>query len=191
MSISHDEAEALLLDWTKNPALVHHAQAVEAVMVRAAHAYGRGAEDEPTWGLVGLLHDADYDRWPDEHPARIVAWLRDRGEPTMARAVEAHVHSPEFPAETPLEKALLACDELTGFVMACCLVRPGGIHAIEPKSVLKKLKDKGFAAKVDRNLVRSASDLLGVDLTEHVQLVIDALRPHADLLGIRGNDPNG
>lgn len=190
MAIDQDVAEALLRDWTENPALIHHARAVELAMARAAHVHGRGADDEIPWGIVGLLHDADYDRWPDEHPARIVAWLREQGEPAMARAVEVHTDSPEFPAETPMEKALLACDELTGFVMACCLVRPGGIQTIEPKSVLKKLKDRGFAAKVDRDLVRRGAELLGVDLAAQIQMVIDALRPHADALGIAGNDQN-
>ncbi|MFO0960774.1 MAG: hypothetical protein U0800_25620 [Isosphaeraceae bacterium] len=186
MGITYEEAEKLLGEWTGSPALIGHARAVEASMRKAAHAYGRGADDETTWAIVGLLHDADYDRWPDEHPARIVAWLRERDEQSMARAVEVHIHSPEFPAETPLEKALLACDELTGFVMACALVRPEGIATLEPKSVLKKLKDKGFAAKVDRDVVRSGAELLGVDLSKQIQLVIDALKPHAEALGIGG-----
>jgi predicted hydrolase (HD superfamily) len=186
MPITHDEAEALLLEWTTNPALVNHARAVEAVMRHAAHVYGQGEVDEPRWALTGLLHDADYDHWPDEHPGRIVAWLRERGEDAIAHAVEVHVHHPEVPAESLLDKALLGCDELTGFVMACCLVRPDGIHSLEPKSVIKKLKDKAFAAKVDREVVRAGVALLGVELPAHVQVVIDALRPHAAALGLEG-----
>ncbi len=187
MGITYEEAEALLREWTTNPSLVNHARAVEKVMRRAAHVYGRGEDDEPIWALAGLLHDADYDHWPDEHPARVVAWLRERGEDAIAHAVEVHVHHHDVPAESTLDRALLACDELTGFVMACCLVRPDGIHSLEPKSVIKKLKDKAFAAKVDREVVRAGVELLGAELPKHVQVVIDALRPLASELGIEGS----
>ena len=155
-------------------------------MRRAAHRYGAGAADEPRWAIAGLLHDADYDRWPEEHPRRIVAWLRERGEPEIAQAVVAHYDPADVPELTSLDKALLACDELTGFVMACCLVRPDGIRSLTPSSVKKKLKDKGFAAKVKREDVYGGAERLGVDLDEHIRLVIDALAPHAESLGLGG-----
>jgi predicted hydrolase (HD superfamily) len=136
--------------------------------------------------MTGLLHDADYDRWPEEHPRRIVAWLREQGEPEIAQAVVAHFDAAEVPDLTPLDRSLLACDELTGFVMACCLVRPDGIRSLSPASVKKKLKDKAFAAKVSRDDVFSGVGRLGVPLEEHIQLVIDALAPHAEALGIAG-----
>ena len=137
--------------------------------------------------LTGLLHDADYDRWPEEHPRLIIAWLREQGEPEIAQAVEAHFDASAIPALTTLDKALLACDELTGFVMACCMVRPDGIHSLAPSSVKKKLKDKGFAAKVNRDDVYQGAERLGANLDEHIQLVIDALKPHAEALGIAGS----
>jgi predicted hydrolase (HD superfamily) len=155
-------------------------------MRAAAHRYGEGAADEERWGIAGMLHDADYDQWPEEHPQRIVAWLRDADEPEIAHAVSAHYTKWGVPYESALDKALLACDELTGFVGACCLVRPDGVHTLTPRSVKKKLKDKAFAAKVEREEVRAGAELLGVDLGEHVQFVIDALRPHADELQLNG-----
>ncbi|HED66383.1 MAG TPA: metal-dependent phosphohydrolase [Planctomycetes bacterium] len=155
-------------------------------MRAAARRYGRGEEDERAFALAGLLHDADYDRWPEEHPNRIVAWLRERGEEEIAHAVSAHYTRWGVPHESTLDKALLACDELTGFVGACCLVRPDGIASLGPKSVKKKLKDKKFAAKVDREEVRIGAELLGVDLGEHIAFVIEALRPHAEELGLEG-----
>ena len=189
MAITHDEATAQLHEWTASPALRAHARGVEAAMRAAAHRYGDGAGDEARWALTGLIHDADYDRWPDEHPHRVVAWLRERGEPEVAQAVLAHCDPSAVPELAPLDKALLACDELTGFVMACCLVRPGGIRSLAPSSVKKKLKDKGFAAKVSRDDVTQGAQRLGVPLDDHIQLVIDALAPHADALGLAGPRP--
>ncbi len=188
MVITYDDALTKLREWTDNPALLNHARGVEASMRRAAHRYGGGAADEPRWAITGLLHDADYDRWPEEHPRRIVAWLLEQGEPEVAQAVVAHFDPSEIPELTALDKALLACDELTGFVMACCLVRPDGIRSLSPSSVRKKLKDKGFAAKVKREDVYGGVERLGVPLDEHIQLVIDALAPHAESLGIAGSD---
>jgi predicted hydrolase (HD superfamily) len=186
MAVTYDEAVALLHEWTQTQPLRNHARAVEAVMRRAAHRYGVGAADEPRWAIAGLLHDADYERWPEEHPRRIVAWLREQGEPEVARAIAAHYTKWGVPRESPLDRALLACDELTGFVMACCLVRPDGIRSLGPSSVRKKLKDKSFAAKVDRDEVQAGVQDLGVDLSEHIQLVIDALAPHADDFSLGG-----
>ncbi len=184
MSLSRDEAWTLLCEWTPTDALRRHARAVELVMRAAAERYGPGAGAADTWGLAGLLHDADYDRWPDEHPRRIVAWLSERGERDLAHAISAHYTRWNVPYESALDKALLACDELTGFVGACALVRPDGIASLEPKSVLKKLKDKGFAAKVEREEVHAGVQLLGVELADHVAFVIEALKPHAAELGL-------
>ncbi len=186
MSLTRDDAWALLCEWTPSEALRKHGRAVELVMRAAAHRYGAGAEDEERWGLAGLLHDADYDQWPEEHPQRIVAWLRERGESELAHAISAHYTQWGVPYDSLLDKALLACDELTGFVGACALVRPEGIATLAPKSVKKKLKDKRFAAKVERHEVTIGAEMLGVELGEHIQLVIDALKPHAEELGLAG-----
>lgn len=186
MALSRTEAWDLLCAWTPSEALRRHARSVELVMRAAAGRYGRGAADEEPWGLAGLLHDADYERWPEEHPRRIVAWLRERGEEPVAHAISAHYTGWGVAYESALDKALLACDELTGFVGACCLVRPGGIHSLEAKSVRKKLKDRTFAAKVERHEVTHGAELLGVPLDEHIGFVIAALRPHAAELGLAG-----
>jgi predicted hydrolase (HD superfamily) len=186
MALSRDEAWKHLCEWTETESLRNHALAVEAVMRQAAHRYGKGTEDEEQWAVAGLLHDADYEKWPEDHPQRTVAWLRERGEEALAHAVSAHFTQWGVPYETPLDKALLACDELTGLVVAACLVRPEGVHTLTPKSVKKKLKDKAFAAKVDRAEIKAGAEMLGVELGEHIQLVIDALKPHADTLGIGG-----
>jgi predicted hydrolase (HD superfamily) len=186
MPISYEQAVEKLHEWTDSPALRNHARGVEAAMRRAAYRYGAGAVDEPRWVMAGLLHDADYDRWPDEHPRRIVSWLTEQGEPEIAQAVVAHFRPDDVAELTTLDKALLACDELTGFVMACSLVRPDGIRSLSPSSVKKKLKDKSFAAKVNRNDVYQGAERLGVNLDEHIQLVIDALLPHAEALGLAG-----
>ena len=184
LSLPREEAWGLLCEWTPSEALRRHARAVELVMRAAAHRYGRGAADEEPFGLAGMLHDADYERWPEEHPKRIVAWLRARGEEALAHAISAHYTGWGVPYESLLDKALLACDELTWFVGACALVRRDGIASLEAKSVLKKLKDKGFAAKVERPEVLRGAELLGVELGTHAQFVIDALRPHAHELGL-------
>ena len=189
MSLTRDEAWELLCEWTPSEALRRHARSVEIVMRAAAHRYGAGAADEERWGIAGMLHDADYDTWPDEHPNRIVAWLRERGEPDVAHAISAHYTGWDVPYDSQLDKALLACDELTGFIGACCLVRPEGVYTLKPKSVKKKLKDKSFAAKVERHEVTTGAELLGADLGEHIQFLIDALRPHADELQIGGSAP--
>lgn len=187
MSLTRDEAWTQLTEWTETESLRKHARSVEIVMRKAAHQYGNGAADEERWGIAGMLHDADYEKWPEEHPNRIVAWLRERGEEELAHAISAHYTKWGVPYETQLDKALIACDELTGFIGACCLVRPEGVATLKPKSVKKKLKDKHFAAKVERSEVTAGCELLGVDLGEHIQFIIDALIPHADELGIGGS----
>jgi predicted hydrolase (HD superfamily) len=189
MALTRDEAWQHLCEWTEGESLRKHARAVEVVMREAAHRYGRGEADVETWGIAGMLHDADYEKWPEDHPSRTVAWLRERGEEEIAHAVSAHYTKWNVPYETALDKALLACDELTGFIIACSLVRPEGVVTLKPKSVKKKLKDKAFAAKVERAEITAGVDLLEADLTEHIQFIIDALKPHAEELGIAGAKP--
>jgi predicted hydrolase (HD superfamily) len=184
--LTRDAGWTHLCEWTKTEALRKHARAVEVVMRAAAERYGSGAADVERFGLAGMLHDADYEAWPEEHPARIVAWLRERGEDELAHAIAAHYTKWGVPYVTTLDKALLACDELTGFVGACALVRPEGLATLEAKSVLKKLKDKGFAAKVEREEVHAGAQELGVELAPHIEFVIAALRPHAAELGLAG-----
>jgi predicted hydrolase (HD superfamily) len=186
MSLSREQAWAQLCAWTETESLRRHARAVELVMRAAAHRYGPGSVDEERWGVAGILHDADYEKWPEEHPARIVAWVREQGEPEIAHAISAHYTKWGVAHESRLDRALLACDELTGFVMACCYVRPGGIATLAPKSVRTKLGDRAFAAKVERAEVTAGAETLGVELMEHIQFVIDSLRPHAKELGIEG-----
>lgn len=186
MPLTRDEAWQLLTEWTPGEALRRHARAVELVMRAAALRYGGGPGDVERFGLAGLLHDADYESWPEEHPARIVAWLRARGEDELAHAISAHYTKWGVAHVTVLDRALLACDELTGFVGACARVRPDGLASLEAKSVLKKLADKGFAAKVERDEVTLGAERLGVELATHVQFVIEALRPHAAELGLAG-----
>jgi len=189
--LTRDSAWEQLCAWTASDSLRKHARAVEVVMRGAAHRYGEGEADVETWGIAGILHDADYEQWPEEHPRRTVAWLRERGEESLAHAVSAHYTKWGVPYESAIDRALLACDELAGFVVACSLVRPEGVATLKPKSVKKKLKDKRFAAKVDREEVRAGAELLGVDLGEHIQFVIDALKPHAEELGIAGKPAAG
>lgn len=186
MSIDRDAAWAQLCAWTETEALRRHARAVEIAMRAAASRHGAGESDAQAWGIAGLLHDADYERWPDEHPARIVAWLRERGEPAIAHAISAHYTRWNVPFESPLDRALIACDELVGFIGACARVRPDGLASLGAPSVLKKLADKSFAAKVERTEVHAGCALLGVDLAEHVEFLIGALRPHAVELGLAG-----
>ena len=187
MGLTRDEGWALLCEWTRTDALRKHARAVEVVMRAAAHRFGRGDADVESFGLAGMLHDADYEQWPQEHPQRIVAWLRARSDPDcepIAHAISAHYTKWNVPYDSALDRALLACDELTGFTGACCLVRPGGITTLEPKSVLKKLKDKGFAAKVERDEIAAGAKLLGVELEALVGFVIEALKPFGAELGL-------
>jgi putative nucleotidyltransferase with HDIG domain len=168
--------------------------AVEA----AVRAYARklGA-DEEKWGIVGLLHDFDYERWPDapNHPLQGSAILRERGYPEdVIHAILSHADylADRYPRTSTLDKALYACDELAGFISACSMVRPAGITDLTAASVKKKMKAKGFARNVNRDdITRGAADF-GVDLTEHIQFVIDAMKPHAAELGLlRGTGEEG
>lgn len=184
--LTREQGWAQLEEWTKTDSLLRHARAVEVTMRAAAERYGPGTEAIELWGLAGLLHDADYEKWPEEHPQHIVAWLEERGEADLAYAISAHYTQWGKEYRSQLDKALLACDELTGLIVACCYLRPDGIVSLTPKSVKKKLKDKKFAAGVDRFEVTEGARLLEVEMGDHIQFLIDALKPHAEELGITG-----
>ncbi len=178
---------ALLESWVENDGLRRHMLAVEAAVRHYARMHD---EDEDLWGIAGLLHDLDWEKYPDEHPKRGLSELEQRGYPIeIIRAVQAHApNRTGVEPETLMERVLFACDELSGLVYACCLVRPNGIDDLKPKSVTKKLKDKAFAAGVDRDDVARGVELLGIDRAEHIQNVIDGMRTVADVLEIRAED---
>ena len=179
--MDREEARVLLKSMTKSQSLLRHMRTLELVMEAYAKKYN---EDADEWAIAGLLHDADYEAFPDKHPQLIVEKLRQRGEEKIAHAISAHYTRWNVPYLTLLDKALLACDELTGFVVACCQVRPDGIATLEPRSVIKKLKDKGFAAKVERHEVYQGTELLGVELNDHISFIIEVLRHNREELGI-------
>lgn len=179
--MTREEAREILHSMTKSSSLLRHARSVEIVM----EAYGKRLnENSENWAIAGMLHDADYEAWPDEHPNRIVTLLKEKNEPDIAHAISAHYTKWNVAYESLLDKALLACDELTGFIIACCQVRPEGINGLTPKSVKKKLKQKSFAAKVERDEIEIGCELLGIELTEHIQNIIDALTSHKNELEI-------
>lgn len=176
-----EEARNILESMTETDSLLRHARTVELVM----EAYGRKfGEDEEKWAITGMLHDADYEKYPEKHPNIIVELLREKGEDEIAYAVSAHYTKWGNPQKTLLDKTLLASDELTGFIVACCQVRPDGIETLTPKSVKKKLKQKSFAAKVEREEITKGVELMGVDLTDHISFIIEVLKKHKAELGI-------
>ncbi len=188
--MTRDEALALMHEYTPSDALRKHMYSVEAAMHAYAEKFG---EDTAEWGLVGLLHDFDYERYPnkehsatEEHPAYGVAVLRERGLPEhMSQAILGHATYTGVKRETMLAKSLFAVDELCGFLVACVLVRPSrSFSDLKVKSIKKKLKDKGFARGVNRNEVYQGTEELGVLLDEHIQFVIDALKPIESDLGL-------
>jgi predicted hydrolase (HD superfamily) len=179
--ITLTEARTILSELTKNASLLRHMRTIELVMSAYAEKFGENREE---WAITGLLHDADYEAYPEEHPAIIVKRLREMGEEKIAHAISAHYTKWNVPYNNLLDKALLACDELTGFIVACAQVRPEGIATLEAKSVIKKLKDKSFAAKVERDEVYKGTELLGVDLQEHISFIIEVLKKHKEELGI-------
>jgi putative nucleotidyltransferase with HDIG domain len=185
---SRDEAWTLLTEWVQSESLRRHCLAVEASM--RAYARERG-EDEELWGVVGLLHDMDYERFPDldtGHPRMALEELERRDvDPVIVRAIASHADFLGVARESPLEKTLYAVDELSGFVLACAYVRPQGLEGMTPKSVKKKLKTPAFAAAVNRDEVRAGAEELGVDLDAHIALVIGALQARADELGVTGS----
>jgi len=186
------EAFALMQEYTESVNLRKHMYAVEAAMRAYARKYG---EDEELWGVVGLIHDFDYERWPNdarsptnEHPSTGVAILRERGWPDeILHAVMAHAEHTGVEPETLMARTMRAVDELTGFVVACSLVRPTGISDLRAKSVKKKLKDRSFAAAVNRDEIREYTETIGEDLTEHIDFVIDAMRSISATLELEGH----
>jgi putative nucleotidyltransferase with HDIG domain len=183
--MTRDEALALLFEFTQTESLRKHAYAVEAAMRAYARKFG---EDENYWGNVGLLHDFDWEIHPTlpDHPTKGGAILRERGVPEeMIQDILAHAPFTGVPRDSNLRKVLFAVDELTGFVIACALVRPSrSLSDLEAKSVRKKMKEKSFAAAVRRDDLQQGADELGVELSEHIQFVIEALRPVAVDLGL-------
>ncbi len=186
------QALELMHEYTESGSLRKHMYAVEAAMRAYAE---KVSENVELWGATGLIHDFDYERWPndahsptDEHPSTGVAILRDQDWPEeVLDAVMAHADYTNVPANTPLAKTLRAVDELAGFIMACALIRPTGITDLGARSVKKKLKDKRFAAGVSREDIREAQEALGEDLTEHIDFVIAAMREITDQLGLQGH----
>ena len=184
---TRDEAWSLLTEYTQSESLLKHALSVEAAM--RAYARHFGASEE-AWGVVGLLHDFDYERHPtlEEHPMKGAEVLRARGYPDeMIAAILSHAPHTGVPRETPMAKALFAVDELTGFVTAVALVRPDRkVAEVKPSSVRKKMKDKAFARAVKRDEITEGAQLLGVEFEAHVQTVIDAMAGIAERLGLAG-----
>jgi putative nucleotidyltransferase with HDIG domain len=187
--VSRGQAWDLLCEWTQSQSLRRHALAVETGM--RAYADRLGGDPE-LWGVTGLLHDLDYERYPDldtGHPRYGIRELESRGyPPEVVRAVASHADFMGVPRETPMEKTLYAVDELSGFVLAVAYVRPAGLDGMTPKSVKKKLKQPSFAAAVNREDIRQGAEDLGVDFDEHLAVVIDALSARADeLMGVEGD----
>jgi len=190
---SRDAALAIMHEYTASDSLRKHMYAVEAAMRAYAGYYG---EDVDRWGLTGLLHDFDYERWPnaahspaEEHPAAGVRVLREHGYPEdILEAILGHATYSGVPRVTRMAKALFAVDELTGLITATALVRPSkSVHEVDARSVRKKMKDKAFARGVNRDDVINGAADLGVDLDWHIQFVIDAMKGHAEALGLAGN----
>ena len=177
---------ALVHEYTKSDSLVKHMLAVEAAVRAYARKFG---EDEEKWGTVGLLHDFDYERWPDppDHPLKGAAILAERGYPDdVIYAIKSHAdYLPDCPRVSLLDKTLYACDELAGFITACALVRPGRLEGLAPKSVRKKMRQASFAAAVNRDDIVSGAEDLGVDLNEHIAFVIEAMQGIAEELGLQ------
>lgn len=182
---TRESAWSLVCEYTQSESLRRHMLAVESAM----RAYARRfREDEAAWGLVGLLHDFDYERWPDppDHPLKGAAILKEKGYPDfIIYAIKSHAdYLRDCPRVSRIDKGLYACDELAGFVTACAMVRPERIAGLKASSVKKKMKQKGFAAAVNRDdMIRGAADL-GIDLDQHIQFVIDAMTGIAPELGL-------
>jgi putative nucleotidyltransferase with HDIG domain len=190
--VSRQEAWNLLTEWVSSPSLRRHMLAVEAAMRAYAPRFDGDAE---LWGATGLLHDLDYERYPnleDGHPRYAIKELERLGyPPELVRAVASHADFMGVPRESAMEKALYAVDELCGFILACAYVRPEGLHGMTPKSVKKKLKQPSFAAAVGREEIREGAADLGVDFDEHLAFVIEALAERSDELLERGEPAEG
>jgi predicted hydrolase (HD superfamily) len=188
--MTRDEALALMHEYTESDALRKHMYAVEAAMRAYARKYG---EEEEEWGVVGILHDFDYEKYPndahsptEEHPSFGVGILREKGVPEpMLQAILGHASYTGVPRQSQMAKSLFAVDELCGFLIACALVRPSkSLSDLKVKSVKKKIKDKAFARAVSREEMQQGAEELGEPFDEHVQFVIEALRPIEDQLGL-------
>jgi putative nucleotidyltransferase with HDIG domain len=182
---TRDEAWELFCEWTESESLRKHALGVEAAMRAYARRFG---EDEERYAVTGLVHDLDYERYPDldsGHPRMALEELQKRGYPQdIVDAVAGHAEFLGVPRETTMAKTLFAVDELSGFIAACALVRPTGIEGMKPKSVKKKLKQPSFAAAVDREQVRRGAEELGVDFDDHLAVVIEAMEAEKEALGL-------
>ncbi len=198
---NREEAWALLTEFTQSESLRKHALSVEACMRACSHKFGSdsgssivaelGLSEEDLWGIVGLIHDFDYEKYPslEDHPYKGNEILKERGWPeVIRRAIMSHAEYTGVTRDTPMEKALFACDELAGFITAVALIKPGkSLAEVDVKSVRKRMKDKAFARKVNRDdIINGAADL-GVDLDEHIGFCIAALQGIADKLGLDGS----
>jgi putative nucleotidyltransferase with HDIG domain len=190
--MTREDAYNLLTEYTQNENLMKHALAVEAAMGAYAKKLG---EDEEKWRIVGLLHDFDYEIHPtaEEHPSKGADILRERGySEEIVRAVLSHADHMGLSRDTAMEKALYAVDELTGFIIAVALVRPSrSVLDLKSRSVRKKMKDKAFARAVSRDDLVNSAELLGVDLDEHIDFVIEAMKGIAEDLGLRSKEAAG
>ncbi len=188
MAIDREAAWGLLTEFTQSESLRKHARAVEACMRAYARQFG---EDEQTWGVVGLIHDFDYEKYPslDDHPMRGSEILQQRGWPEeVRRAILSHADHTGVARQTRLEHALFACDELAGFITAVALVKPGkSLAEVDARSVRKKMKDKAFARSVNREDITKGAEELGVELEQHIAFCIDAMRGIAGELGLDGS----
>ena len=186
--MNRDDAWRLLTEYTRSDSLLKHAMGVEAAVRGYARRFG---EDEDGWGIVALLHDFDYERWPslDDHPFRGCEILREKGYPEwVTRAILSHADYSGVPRESRLEKTLWACDEMAGFITAAALVRPSkSVLDLEAASVVKRMKDKAFARAVKREDLRKGAEELGLTLDEHIANVIGFMRERAEALGLRGS----
>jgi len=190
--IDRESAWCLLTEFTQSESLRKHALAVEACMRACSHKFGDGSqEDENLWGIVGLIHDFDYERWPslEDHPYKGNEILKERGWPeVIRRAVMSHAEYTGVTRDTPMEKTLFACDELAGFITAVALIKPGkSLSEVDTKSVRKRMKDKAFARKVKRDDIVNGAAVLGVDLDEHIAFCVAALQGIAGELGLDGS----
>jgi len=173
--INRTQAREILDDMIKNPSLHRHCLSVGMVMEAYAKKLG---EDADEWYITGILHDADYEMYPDKHPNIIVEKMRSMGEEKIAHAISAHYTKWNVPYNTLLDKALLACDELTGFIIAAALIRPTKLEGLSAKSVKKKFKNPKFAAGVERDEVMKGVELMNVDFTEHINFIVSVLQAH-------------
>src|SRR5271167_270963 len=191
MTIDRESAWCLLTEFTQSESLRKHALSVEACMRAYARKFAAGStEEEELWGVVGLLHDFDYEKYPslDDHPYKGHEILKERGYPDeIRRAIMSHAEYTGVTRDSQMEKALFACDELAGFITAVALIKPGkSLAEVDTKSVRKRMKDKAFARKVNRDDIINGASALGIDLDEHIAFCIESLKPISTQLGLDG-----